>query len=312
MTDFLAKYAFPAKLLISVSLLGYCFYLIDWTVFRGISVKHGWVVGAIGLILVANLVGALRFKTLLDPIAKIKFSKHVKYYFWAGFFNSTLPTSIGGDAMRIVWLLNDGVSVNKSTFFVLLERSLGVLSLALIASLAAIYLELPGHLRDTLWGTIQILFIAAFVVLVATRWSRKLSITRRAIRLLRSTLRKMPLLAKVALIGLSFIYQGLTVIITICLALSMGIYLDWNVWFFVIPLLWLLTVLPISIGGLGVREVGLVFFLGHYSQSAEQAIALGLLTFLTYLAVGTVGGVWYSIDSQNPRRARSQNVANPP
>ena len=297
MKGFITKHAFPIKLLISAGLLGYCFYLLDWTTLHGLSVNWQWFLGAVILILIDHVIGALRFKILFDPVLRIGFARHIKYYFWAGFFNSTLPTSIGGDAMRIVWLCNHGVSANKSTFFVLLERLIGVATLLSIAGTMVIFLDVPRQLEDMLWATLQIVLIAAFLLLVVLRWTRKISYSRRGLRLLMTALSQLSLPAKSGLLVLSFLYQAVTIVITICLAVSIGIYLDWTIWFFIVPLLWLLTVLPISVGGLGVREVGLVFFLGIYAQSNEQAVALGLLTFVAYLIAGAFGGIWYSVDS---------------
>jgi hypothetical protein len=54
----------------------------------------------------------------------------------------------------------------------------------------------------------------------------------------------------------------------------------------------LLTMLPISISGLGVREGALVFLLAPYGASGADAIALSLLRLLGTLTIGLVGGVY--------------------
>ena len=157
MSNLLRKYAFPIKLVFSVALLGYCVYLIDLSALRGISVKWSWMGAALILIFIGHGIGAIRFKLLLDPVRSIRLINHTKYYVWAGFFNSTLPTSIGGDAMRIVWLKHHDVSLNKSSFFVLLERLIGVATLLAIACTTALFLELPNQLAEMMWAAIRLI-----------------------------------------------------------------------------------------------------------------------------------------------------------
>lgn len=290
------------KLLVSAILLGYCMHLMDPTTLRGISVKWGWLVGSLVFVFVDYVIGAARFKILLDPIARISLFHHIKFYFWAGLFNSALPTSIGGDAMRVLWLKEHDVSVNKATLFVLTERLIGVFILVLIAGTAAINYGLPPTIKDYFWESFEFVFSGALVGLALVYWFRGTEFVARLTRLAQRVRGALSLPQGLALFGLTFLYQGVTIVITIGIAVSIGIYLDWYVWFLIVPLLWLLTVLPISVGGLGVREVGLVFFLREYGQSNEKAVALGLMVFLVYLAAGVVGGAWYSVDSGIARR----------
>ena len=305
MHDFFQKHPFPFKLLVSAGLLGYCFYLLDISVLRAISIKWQWFGLALVLILLDNIVGAVRFKTLINPITRFSLARHVKYYFWASFFNAALPTSIGGDAMRILWLRRQDVSIDSATVFVFLERLLGVAMLILIACGAALFLEIPSSLRGVLASTTKLTLSLMFFGLVIIYWLRKLPYIRNVLNQLTGALQQLTLVTGLSLFLLTFAYQALTIMISICIAVGIGIYLDWNVWFFIVPLLWLLTVLPISVGGLGVREVGLVFFLSAYGESKEHAVALGLATFVTYLAAGVLGGIWYSVDSGSPKETTS-------
>lgn len=59
---------------------------------------------------------------------------------------------------------------------------------------------------------------------------------------------------------------------------------------FVIPLVYLATVLPISLGGIGVREGVLVWFLSIAGVSASEAVLLAFLVYLNRVLVGTIGG----------------------
>jgi uncharacterized membrane protein YbhN (UPF0104 family) len=60
-------------------------------------------------------------------------------------------------------------------------------------------------------------------------------------------------------------------------------------------------VLPISIGGLGVREAGFAFFLASYGVDFEVAVAYGLLAFVLQTAIGLIGA---AIELKNSIRGR--------
>ena len=63
----------------------------------------------------------------------------------------------------------------------------------------------------------------------------------------------------------------------------------------------LVTVLPISINGLGVREGTVVFLLGQFGVQSERALVLSLLIFAMGLLVGVVGGLFVATDYRHIR-----------
>ena len=72
-------------------------------------------------------------------------------------------------------------------------------------------------------------------------------------------------------------------------------YLDWNqAEFAAFPLVALLTMIPVSLSGIGVREGGFVYFLGLYGVPAAQAMMLSLAFFAVQVAASLVGGLVYS------------------
>jgi hypothetical protein len=75
------------------------------------------------------------------------------------------------------------------------------------------------------------------------------------------------------------------------LARSLSLGVGFDVLFFVAPLVALATLLPISVGGIGIREAGYALLLAPYGVSAGDAVALGLLQYGTFLVVAGLGGV---------------------
>ena len=92
-------------------------------------------------------------------------------------------------------------------------------------------------------------------------------------------------------------------------ARGLGVTLPLSVWFAVVPLVALAMVLPISIGGVGVREGGLAFLLAPSGVPAEQAVAIGLLWFLTTIANGLVGGLLFLLDRTPSHQTPAQTPA---
>lgn len=66
------------------------------------------------------------------------------------------------------------------------------------------------------------------------------------------------------------------------------------------PAVALLTMLPISISGVGVREGGLAWMLASYGVSEELGVTLGLLWFLVAIAGGMIGGGVYFLSLKRP------------
>ncbi|HZK08400.1 MAG TPA: lysylphosphatidylglycerol synthase transmembrane domain-containing protein [Bacteroidales bacterium] len=77
---------------------------------------------------------------------------------------------------------------------------------------------------------------------------------------------------------------------------SLNIHISFLESGFIISLIGLILLLPISIAGFGTREAGLIYLLAFYGISAETAISFSLLQFLTFFVWGGLIGLyfWYS------------------
>lgn len=292
-------HAFRLKLFISGALLFYCSRFINVEQLYELELAWHWLALAWVLILIDYVVGAVRFKALAESICQLNLFTHIKYYFWSGFFNAALPSSIGGDAMRMIWLKRDGLNMKAAISLVLVERVLGVLTLLLIAGFGALLIDVPSILQtviNELWLWLAGGATACLGLILTFRDS---SLIQPALNSLRNAFAELGLSQVCLVFVWSLIYQVITVTATICVAKSIALELNAAIWFFIVPLVWLLTVIPISVGGLGVREIGFVFLLGTFGEFNEQAVVLGLLSFLVYLLGGLVGGAWYLYDDRN-------------
>jgi hypothetical protein len=72
------------------------------------------------------------------------------------------------------------------------------------------------------------------------------------------------------------------------------------------PLVWFVTLLPISVGGLGVREAGFITIFALVGTSKEEAVLLSLGTYAGLTAIGVVGAAWFAwkrITGPSPNRS---------
>ena len=83
------------------------------------------------------------------------------------------------------------------------------------------------------------------------------------------------------------------VVYTGLIARAMGLDVSWSYLAVVVPLVALLTLLPVSINGMGLREVGLVVLLGPVGVPAASAVTLSLLSFAATFAASLLGAGFY-------------------
>ena len=130
---------FALKVAISGILLYFAFAHVNFElVGRQLHhLQYFWLTTAI-LILVAQVgLIALRWQKIVEACNEpgappFTILKSLRYMFVAAFFNQTLPSSVGGDAVRIWMLARDNGGWKSATYSVLIDRMVGVLVLALL------------------------------------------------------------------------------------------------------------------------------------------------------------------------------------
>jgi glycosyltransferase 2 family protein len=268
-----------------------------WTVASAV-----WLAVAAALTLAGILLSALRWQKVLDALEiRAGLPRLMSHYLAGQFVSNVLPTTIGGDVLRVSRLSRDTGESPGTFASVVLERMTGWLVLPVITLIG--FVVNPG-LRH-LGAATRVALILAFVTLAllvgvlaaagsprlggrfAARdgWRRFVGAVHLGIERLRS---HPSAAANVLLAG--FAYQLALVLSAVAAAQALGLRpagLTALLAFF--PAVLIAQVLPISMSGLGVREGAFVLFLGPLGVADEQAIALGLLLYLLNLAVSLLG-----------------------
>src|SRR5262245_20030596 len=265
-----------------------------------------WFALSVLIMIVTVPVLALRWGWLL---AAHEINERVPWltrtYFVAYTAGQVLPTSLGGDAVRVVETTRRhqgrGTIVTGT---VLLERGLGgaaTVALGAIGFLLSIgeydvsaYLWLEGVF---VFGTIVLGFV--FFARSARPFLRRVQPVLRRIRLEKPLrhfyegihhYRGHPgLLGKVLAVTLAV--QAVRILSIWAAAKAVGIELDPRIYYVFGPLLFLVMLVPFTLNGLAVREAFFVSFLGSVGVSANQAFAAGFLYFLVTLLMAFPGAL---------------------
>ena len=261
-----------------------------------------WLVVAAGLTLAGIALSALRWQKVLDALEiRTGLRRLMSHYLAGQFVSNVLPTTIGGDVLRVSRLSRDTGESPGTFASVVLERLTGWLVLPVI-TIAGFALN-PGlrHLGNATSvalalavGTLVLLagvLAAAGSTRLGGRYAARAGWRRfiGAVHLGIERLRSHPGAAANVLVA-GFAYQLALVLAAVAAAQALGLRpagLTALLAFF--PAVLIAQVLPISMAGLGVREGAFVLFLGPLGVASEQAIALGLLLYLLNLGVSLLG-----------------------
>ncbi len=304
-----------ARIIISVSLIAYIFYKIGLSNLWGaLSSAHlGYLIIALLLHLVGLLISAYRWQMLLVGQG-IEFSLKdiIAMYLVGLFFNTFLPTSIGGDVVRAYDTARFSRRGAKSVTTVIVERLIGIFSLIAIAGIALLWSS--RWLRDIRIAWIilicAVIFILIPFILLNRSISRKVGLlfdlpflkrvkgkvqqVYEAIDVYRE---RKDIVAEVLL--LSFLLQLNVILYYYVIALSLGINLSFIYFCLFVPVILVISMLPISISGLGIRENAFALFFAPLIQPPEvafaAAVSLSLLGYIVQVVFNSIGGVVYML-----------------
>ena len=289
------KYGCLCKLVVGISILS-CFALSLNTAKIGKAIGHISLVEIAILTLLAvarNAVGAIRFRILSAIIRKIPFVEILKQYFVASLFNNFLPTSLGGDGVRFVMASDCGLSKSEAGVLILLERVIGFYALVTISMTSALFWSPPPNVFTlVIWlfvlysGLMTILFFDVFGLARRT--------TNRHLEALRVAFARCQRkhVALTATFALSLLYQFISVSVSYYVATAIGVKLSITVFLTFVPLVWCFTMIPISLGGIGLREVSFAYLFSLVGIPKEDSLIVSLATYLTLVISGTIGAVF--------------------
>ncbi len=274
-----------------------------------------WLAAAVLVWFAGILLSALRWQRVLVALdIQVGLRTLFNHYLASLFVSNFLPSTVGGDVLRVTRLSAVHGETPRSFASVVLERLTGWVVLPVL-TLSALAVN-PG-LRH-LGNASRIAFIVAVVTLVllggvllaaahpsvggrltsTEGWRRFTG----AIHIGLERFRHHPTLA-LEVLTTSFAYQLAVMLAAFMAADALGLGVSWTAILAFMPAVAIVQVLPITIGGLGVREGALVLFLHPLGVSTQHAIALGLLVYGINLLVSLLGAPSFAVGAPTKRRA---------
>lgn len=295
-----------AKAVVTVALLGLVFSNVDVVPVFGRLTDIDWTLASAAAVALAGqlLITAVRWHRVCALLGISVKRAQAVHLMWIGhFFSQTLPSGVGGDAVR-AWLLSRlGTSIRGAVSVVFCDRifSLGVLLLLTCLTLP-LYLDrvanpearlvLPAAFAALTAG---MLTIAALGPTLLSRFARfRLGKT---VHLMSADLQRVFFGSRASLVLLALAAAGHGGLILSCFALARA--LDIPLAFFdcviIIPPVMLAAVLPISIAGWGVREGAMVAGLGVLGIPMDSALSLSITFGLLQIALAIPGGILWAL-----------------
>ena len=161
---------FFLKVFLSISLIAFVFNLIDIEIIqkyiKKFSYSHFMII--FGLLLIQNIALSYRWLYLLK-ISNIKLNIfNLIRIQWSGlFFNQLMPSSFGGDIVRIILTKKLGSSVISVSTTIILERLIGLFVLCLISLFCMVFVDIfvEVTLKWIIAGTPVIIIVSLFLIL---------------------------------------------------------------------------------------------------------------------------------------------------
>ncbi len=296
------------RLLGSLTLLAFLAWRLDWGRLAAAFARLdlGLWLAALLVYLLTQFVSAVRWQALARLVGfDGGWGRYVAYYYIGMLFNLVLPTSVGGDVVR-AWYLARQQGAGRRTaalLSVLADRVNGVLVLVALAAVAAACctVPLPRWVLAAVAGVAAGSVAGVACLPLVPRLQRLLPGNARLQRLADGTrlyLRHGRVMAWVT--ALSVVVQGANVAVVWLVGEALGLPVPPLFYGVMVPLVTLLTLLPVSVNGMGLREVGTVAMLAPLGIDAASAVTLSLLVFAV-MSAASLSGLGFYLFGHFPR-----------
>jgi glycosyltransferase 2 family protein len=279
------------RVLVTLVLVGIVASRIDWSTLVD-RIRHGDPLDfaiAVLLVFVSLLIGVYRWQGLLIGAGiHIRIARAARIYAVSIFAGTFLPTTLGGDVARALLVVRRGPMLTRAAITVIVERAGGLVGLLGIAWIgcASDPSAVPRDARTFLiWVTVGVA-VASLLVFVGIRRGSRLARSLTPSRLVSTVRESRDLLDQYAhnpwllamLLVSSLVYQALVSLQLVFLGRAIGVHLSFATAAVTLALVTIVTLIPISIGGFGVREGSYVVLLGSASIGATDATLISLMS----------------------------------
>ncbi len=303
---------FLLRILISLGLVVLLFHKIDLDKFLTsiFSARKEFLTLGYALGICNVLVCTLRWRILLwDRSMKVPFLKLMKIYFIGMFFNIFFPTGYGGDAVRGYKLYKVTSAMSESVSSVVMDRLMGFSALLAISiiSLGLSFDFINAKIGLSVFGVALLFFLGVWFffsgyvvrgigfllrILKLEKYMGEINRFHETILSYKDS--KMVLLV---IFVISIFAHSVMILSVYLFSLSVGVQVPVIYFFLFVPVINIVTLAPVTVSGIGVREAGFIYFFSMVLVSASDSFLMSLLFFSQLVFVGLIGCLFYLFGS---------------
>jgi hypothetical protein len=311
-----------AKLAIGIGLLAVLFTQISFaTVVEALRGAHGsFLLGAFASYVIASGFEAAKFRAACE--SKLDWPSSVRLVLMGLFFNNFLPSNIGGDGYKLFRLKQAGFSAAAAIVYLLTDRMAGAVVLVIAGGLCWLFTDSGRAVLDpsmlhaavfsrtmtaALLAAVALAMVAAAFLLkqrIRHAWHRLEGLLHAGVKYLRNTALPVLLLS-----SCFHLFRGLAIH---QLARAFGYDVSVAAIMVMLGIALTVSMLPISLGGLGVREGTLSLLLKHAGLPAGTALAIALLNLAVLWTKSLIGGLIFMRVRHLPAEATVHTVGDRP
>jgi uncharacterized membrane protein YbhN (UPF0104 family) len=298
---------FFCKAVVSIALI---WYLLSITEFSSVyeslrSAIPFWLLLSFITLIIGKILTSYRWQVLLkaqDIEIPLRFL--IASVFVGQFFNSFLPTTVGGDAMRAYDTAAQSKESTKSVMSVFADR----LMVGYISGQDVSFYVIPVLLVFFLCSFGMLLIFNDRLVVILDRVLRSIRLSKLAAKLDDAYQSIHILKDEPRVLLIAFLVSILLQINVILFYYFIGVSLDLGVSFLyfsmIVPVASIVLLVPFSINGIGIREGIFVYLLTELGVHTKDAIALSWISFGLMLTQGIIGGIIFALRGVNLNQSR--------
>jgi glycosyltransferase 2 family protein len=294
---------------VTAALFFLLFRKVDFQEFAD-TLRHanvGIEVGAFLIFWIGHYICIYRWRMLMRPLMPILSIPHLFGIYCIGlFFNLTFPTVVGGDVVKMYYAGKPSKKFAQSFAATFLDRDAGMFAMMIIACIASLVhpVSIPKiPVKLIIWGAF-FAFLAANIAIFTPSLHNRLTGVLHRLKMVRLAHKIDAILSAFQVMGthkivlvnsllISLVNQLFAISVTWIMAVGLHIEISLVQFMVFVPVITLISMIPLSLNGMGLREYAYVSLLTGIGVDREAAMALGLLSSAVVILSAIPGGFVY-------------------
>jgi glycosyltransferase 2 family protein len=256
---------------------------------------------------IGHYICVYRWRILMRPLMPIPSVKNLFGIYCIGlFFNMIFPSLIGGDVVKLYYAGKPSKKYAQSFAATFLDRDAGMFAMMIIGCIAVlIYPVSVPHIPVSIiiWSVFAAFILGNIAIFVPrihrllTQVLHRMNLSKIAMKvdLISGAFQIMGRQKAVLFWSLIISFANQLLVIAVTWLTAFGLHLTISFYYFLIfvPVITLISMIPISLGGMGLREVSFGTMFGTIGVQTDSCIALGLISSIFMILTSLPGGVVY-------------------